>query len=79
MPSHDTKLKRAEIKRARLERASLEAERAALRRQAEFARALATRGLYCPDTEHESCGVGQIASLDGRARREVVERGIEAL
>jgi len=36
-------------------------------------------GLYDPADEHSSCGVGFIAALDGKARREVVLRGIEAL
>jgi hypothetical protein len=30
-------------------------------------------------TEHDACGVGLVASLDGRARREVVQAGIDAL
>jgi glutamate synthase (NADPH/NADH) large chain len=34
---------------------------------------------YSPEFEHDSCGVGFVASLDGKARREVVENGIEAL
>jgi len=34
---------------------------------------------YSLEFEHDSCGVGFVASLDGKARREVVENGIEAL
>ncbi len=40
---------------------------------------LARDGLYYPELEHSSCGVGLVAALDGRPRREVVEAGIEAL
>ncbi len=36
-------------------------------------------GLYDPADEHDSCGVGLIAALDGKPRRDVVEAGIEAL
>jgi len=36
-------------------------------------------GLYDPADEHSSCGVGLIAALDGKPKREVVLRGIEAL
>ncbi|HEV7370033.1 glutamate synthase large subunit [Arenibaculum sp.] len=32
-----------------------------------------------PAEEHDACGVGFIATLDGRPRRTVVEKGIEAL
>ena len=31
------------------------------------------------DEEHDACGVGLVASIDGKPRREVVEAGIEAL
>jgi glutamate synthase (NADPH/NADH) large chain len=34
---------------------------------------------YQPEQEHDACGVGLIAALDGRRRRDVVEAGIEAL
>ncbi|MHA1599399.1 MAG: glutamate synthase central domain-containing protein, partial [Alphaproteobacteria bacterium] len=40
---------------------------------------LARDGLYDPADEHESCGVGLVAALDGRPRRDVVEAGIAAL
>jgi len=43
------------------------------------AQRLAEHGLYDPAHEHDACGVGLIASIDGTARREVVEMGIEAL
>jgi glutamate synthase (NADPH/NADH) large chain len=45
---------------------------------AEAAR-LAREGLYDPAHEHDSCGVGFIAAIDGTPRREVVEAGIRAL
>lgn len=39
----------------------------------------ALEGLYHPEDERDSCGVGLIATLDGKRRREVVEAGIAAL
>ena len=36
-------------------------------------------GLYDPREEHDACGVGVIAAVDGVPRREVVTRAIEAL
>jgi len=40
---------------------------------------LARDGLYDPAHEHDSCGVGFIAAIDGEPRRSVVEAGIQAL
>ena len=40
---------------------------------------LAREGLYDPAEEHESCGVGLVAAIDGKPRRAVVEAGIKAL
>jgi len=40
---------------------------------------LAEHGLYRPEQEVDSCGVGLIAAMDGKPRREVVVAGIEAL
>ena len=40
---------------------------------------LAENGLYDPKNEHDACGVGLIAAIDGKPRREVVEAGINAL
>ncbi len=34
---------------------------------------------YDPSTEHEACGVGLIASTDGKKSRKIVEYGIQAL
>jgi len=36
-------------------------------------------GLYDPSQEHDACGVGFVAAIDGEPRRDVVEKGIEAL
>ncbi len=40
---------------------------------------LAAHGLYDPAEEHDACGVGLVAAIDGKPRREVVEAGIAAL
>ncbi len=34
---------------------------------------------YDPSMEHDACGVGMVAALDGVARRDVVQAGIDAL
>jgi glutamate synthase (NADPH/NADH) large chain len=34
---------------------------------------------YNPEDEHDACGVGLVAALDGKPRREIVEMGIAAL
>jgi glutamate synthase (NADPH/NADH) large chain len=36
-------------------------------------------GIYDPAQEHDACGVGLVAALDGKRRRDVVEAGIAAL
>ena len=36
-------------------------------------------GLYNPEDEHDACGVGFVAAIDGKPRREVVEKAIGAL
>jgi glutamate synthase (NADPH) large chain len=43
------------------------------------ARKLEAAHLYHPSDEHESCGVGLVAAIDGKPRRSVVEAGIQAL
>jgi len=43
------------------------------------ARALADGGLYDPAQEHDACGVGFVAAVDGQPRRAVVQAGIDAL
>ena len=40
---------------------------------------LEANGLYDPREEHDACGVGVIAALDGKPRRQVVEAAIAAL
>ena len=40
---------------------------------------MAENGLYSPEEEHSSCGVGLVVSIDGKASRSVVENGINAL
>ncbi len=37
------------------------------------------RSLYRAETEHSSCGVGLVVSIDGKPSRKVVENGIDAL
>ncbi len=41
--------------------------------------ALAEKGMYDPKSEHDACGVGFIAAIDGKPQRKIVEAGIEAL
>ncbi|HRQ80130.1 MAG TPA: glutamate synthase central domain-containing protein, partial [Azospirillaceae bacterium] len=43
------------------------------------AAALTAAHAYNPADEHDACGVGFIAAIDGKPRRAVVEKGIEAL
>ena len=43
------------------------------------ARHLAEKGLYDPADEHAACGIGFVAAIDGKPRRQVVEAGIAAL
>ncbi len=43
------------------------------------AETLSAEGLYDPTMEHDACGVGLVATLDGKPRRSVVEAGIRAL
>ncbi len=40
---------------------------------------LAENGMYAPEFEHASCGVGLVVSIDGKPSRKVVEHGIGAL
>ena len=48
------------------------------RRVEETAR-LQRDGLYDAAFEHDACGVGFVAALDGKPRRQVVEAGVDAL
>ncbi|SES09801.1 glutamate synthase (NADPH) large subunit [Tranquillimonas rosea] len=40
---------------------------------------MAEHGLYNPEDEHASCGVGFVVSIDGQPSRRVVQNGIDAL
>ncbi len=40
---------------------------------------LAARGLYRPEFEHDNCGFGLIAQIDGRASHKLVKTAVEAL
>ncbi|KEJ90725.1 glutamate synthase large subunit [Sulfitobacter donghicola] len=40
---------------------------------------MAEKGLYSPEEEHSSCGVGLVVNIEGKRSREVVENGIKAL
>ena len=42
-------------------------------------RFMAENSLYSSDSEHSSCGVGLVVSIDGKKSRKVVENGITAL
>ena len=37
------------------------------------------RETYSPEMEHDACGVGLVAALDGKKRRDIVQAGIDAL
>lgn len=39
----------------------------------------ARQGLYDPQFEHDACGVAFVADMHGRASRDIVEKGIQAL
>ncbi|MEM8936177.1 MAG: glutamate synthase large subunit [Pseudomonadota bacterium] len=41
--------------------------------------ALVAANAYDPSAEHDACGVGLVAALDGEPRREIVDMGIAAL
>jgi glutamate synthase (NADPH/NADH) large chain len=43
------------------------------------ANAALLRETYSPEMEHDACGVGLVAALDGKRRRDVVVAGIDAL
>jgi glutamate synthase (NADPH) large chain len=45
----------------------------------DFAKHFSTHGLYDPSDEHDACGVGLIAAINGVPRRDVIEKAIEAL
>ncbi len=42
-------------------------------------RTVSTKGLYEPSYEHDACGFGFVANVDGRKSHEIVRRGITVL
>ena len=50
-----------------------------LQRRAQNEEKLAAAGVYGPELEHDACGVGFVASRDGKPKRSVVDSAIEAL
>ncbi|MEL6126750.1 MAG: hypothetical protein AAFR57_10235, partial [Pseudomonadota bacterium] len=40
---------------------------------------MAKTGMYLPEEEHASCGVGLVVAIDGKPRRSVVQSGLTAL
>ncbi len=40
---------------------------------------LARRGLYCPETEHDSCGVGMVANIKGGKTHRIIDEALEVL
>ena len=40
---------------------------------------LAQKGLYAPEQEHDSCGVGVVANIKGQKSHRIVEEGLEVL
>ncbi len=50
-----------------------------LERYSRNAKLLEDAHVYSPEQEHDACGVGLVAALDGEPRRDVVTAGIDAL
>ena len=40
---------------------------------------LAGKGLYSPEQEHDSCGVGVVADIKGRKSHQIIEEGLQVL
>jgi len=57
----------------------IEAARREIERQLAERERLIEAGAYDPAHEHDACGVGCVVAIDGRPRREVVVRAIQAL
>ncbi|MDV7144080.1 glutamate synthase large subunit [Tropicimonas sp. TH_r6] len=49
------------------------------KREEETRAKIAETGMYAPEEEHSSCGVGLVVAIDGKKSRKVVEDGINAL
>ena len=54
-------------------------QKAYISRRLENETRLSDAGIYDPQMEHDNCGVGFVASVDGQPKREVVNAAIEAL
>ena len=54
-------------------------QQAYLARRAENEKRLGDAGIYDPQMEHDNCGVGFVAAVDGKPSRAVVDAAIEAL
>lgn len=37
------------------------------------------QGMYCPENEHDSCGIGFVAHIKGQKSHEIVQRGLDVL
>ena len=42
-------------------------------------RELAKKGLYSPEQEHDSCGVGMVANIKGQKTHRIIDEGLEVL
>ncbi len=40
---------------------------------------IATHGLYNPDNEHDACGVGVVANIDGARNHQIIDQALEVL
>ena len=40
---------------------------------------MAGKGLYSPEQEHDSCGVGVVADIKGRKSHKIIEEGLQVL
>jgi len=38
-----------------------------------------SQGLYAPENEHDACGVGFLANIDGKKEHSIIEKGIQVL
>ena len=61
-----------------LEYTASEMRRRASERDAEFRR-LENEGLYSKSHEHDACGVGVVANIDGRRSHQIIQQGLEVL
>ena len=61
-----------------LEYTDSEMRRRASERDAEFRR-LEDEGLYSKSHEHDACGVGVVANVDGRRSHKIIQQGLEVL